>query len=322
MHTTHPVVKAEGGALLTENPSVYQNLGNALVHIVRCYPTFGRTQLVKTIFIADLVHSNLCGKLMFPSEYKRLPHGPASSAALDVTEMGSTYSQPFFGITQATGGYNQYTYIPKVSEELSGIPAYQLKIIEAAAFFVQSKEHAAEISEFTHEFSLWKDVEPNAIIPERLFRLTKEECSLLSIEAEISLTPFAREFCQAIHASATASEIEGVLPKLSASYPDDPHWDEWLDAYLAWDSAMQFCCRIAPAMLDELRAKGLDLIAGIICSERDPEKFRDAAVRYERYFNQVCETAAPKEEPGLPDTEDASVNSVMQAARRELGLNR
>ena len=69
-----------------------------------------------------------------------------------------------------------------------------------------------------------------------------------------------------------------------------------------------------------LRAKGLDLVACITCSGVNPEKFRGVAAKYERYFNQVCETAAQKEETGLPNTEEASVNSVMQAALRELGL--
>ena len=118
---------------------------------------------MKTIFVVDLVHRNLCGKLMFPSEYKQLQHCSVSSDALDVTEMDSIYSQP-------------------------------------------------------------------------------------------------------------------------------------------------------------LRAKGLDLVAGITCSGVNPEKFRGVAAKYERYFNQVCETAAQKEETGLPNTEEASVNSVMQAALRELGL--
>ncbi|MDE2521830.1 MAG: hypothetical protein O0X93_01550 [Methanocorpusculum sp.] len=306
---------------MTENQSVFQRLGNALVHIVRCYPTFGRTQLVKTIFIADLVHSNLCGVLMFPSEYRRLPYGPASCCAMDITEMYSASPQPFLDITQATGGYNQYTYVPKVNEDLSGIPAYQLKILEAAACFVQSKERATDISEFTHKFSLWKDVEPNAIIPEERFQLNKEERFRLSTEAGISLTPFAQEFCMAVRVSTTPAEIEDILPELSCSYPEDPHWDKWLDAYLAWDSAMTFCCRSAPAMLDDLRAKGLDLVAGIACSGVDLERFQDVAIKYERYFNQVRETFTQKEEPVLSDTEEASVNSVMQAARCELGLN-
>jgi hypothetical protein len=240
---------------------------------------------------------------------------------MDITEMPPISPQSFLDITQATGGYNQYTYVPKVNEDLSGIPAYQLKILESAACFVQSKERATNISEFTHRFSLWKDVEPNAIIPEERFQLNREERFWLSTEAGISLTPFAQEFCMAIRTSTTASEIEGILPELSCSYPDDPQWDEGLDAYLAWDSAMMFCCRVAPAILDDLRAKGLDLVAGITCSGVDPARFRDVAIKYERYFNQVRETVTQKEEPVLSDTDEASVNSVMRAVRCELELN-
>lgn len=295
-------------------------MGNALVHIVRCYPTFGRIQLVKTIFIADLVHSNLCETLMFPSKYQRLPYGPASLLAMDITrDIGRP--QPFLDITQAANGYKQYTYVPKVNENLSDIQAYQLEILDTAASFVQSKERATEISEFTHKFSLWKDVEPNAIIPDALFQLNEEERFLLFTGSGISLTPFAQKFSRAIRDSPTATKLEEILPELAYSYPEDPHWDEWLDAYLAWDSAMMFSCRKAPDMLADLCAKGLNLVAGITCSGVNPERFRDVATKYERYFNQICETVSLKEERVMSDAEEASVNSVMQAARCELGLN-
>ncbi|HJK84362.1 MAG TPA: hypothetical protein O0X13_01350 [Methanocorpusculum sp.] len=299
-----------------------EKLGNALIYIVRCYPTFGRVQLVKTIFIADLIHSNLCGTLMFPSEYMQKQFGPVSCLAMNLTS--SQFPQPFLKTTQKIiETYNLYTYSPKVSEDLSDIPTYQLKILDAAARFVQSKGRATDISDFTHKFLLWKNTEPNTIIPEACFQLNNEDCSLLASEAGICLTPFAKEFCRAIQTTTNPSEIKVLLPKLSCAYPDNPLWDEWLDAYLAWDSAMMFCCTYAPESdtLDDLRDKGLELIAGITCSGTDPERFLSAAIKYEQYFNQICDRITPKEDIELSDSEKKSVNSVMQAARRELELD-
>jgi len=292
-------------------------LDNALIHIIKRCPTFGRTQLVKTIFFADLIHSNLCGILMFPSPYRRLDYGPASSLALDYTDpwLSPMLANPPFDITQETGG--KYTYTPKREADLSDFPVYLLEILDAATCIVQNKGSATGISEFTHKFSIWKNAEQNAIIPEERFQLNKEDCSLLSKEG-ISITPFAQEFCRKIHTSMAASEIARMLPKLSCSYPNTPQWDEGLDAYLAWDSAMMFCCEAAPAVLDELREKGLALVVGITCSGADPTRFRNHAITCERDCNQICEIVAQTEDTVLSDTEKDSVDSVMQAIHCEL----
>ncbi len=299
--------------------AVSENLSNAMVYVVRNHSSFGRTQLIKTIFFADLIHYNLCGTLMFPSPYLRMDHGPASCCALDVA---ATTDTPYFVVTplSLSPNHTKYTYAAKIAEDLSSLPLWKLEMIAAAAELVRKKNTATAVSDLTHKFRLWSETDDNAEIDEELFKLNNEELDLLYQETGICLTPFSREFCTKLNTYQTIVEIEDILPVLSCSYPDDPKWDEWLDAYLAWESAVKFCCRTSPQKLDTLRSLGMDLIIRISCSITKPETIRQFAARYEQCFNEICEEESQKITMNLSPEEYESVNEVMRSMRQKLGL--
>lgn len=168
-----------------------EKLINALLYAINDFPEIGRTRLMKFIFFVDLISYNQSGKTLLEDEYKRMDWGPVP----DKSFCHTGFSNKFFDVTevQLTPEKKRFLFPLKVSPNTSTFSQEEVQLFNRILKLFK-KMNADEISDFTHQFSLWKDVGDQELIPLEMFKLNEcEHFQLMSIFAYDDAIELAKE---------------------------------------------------------------------------------------------------------------------------------
>ncbi|MBE6069810.1 MAG: DUF4065 domain-containing protein [Clostridium lundense] len=225
----------------TENQDV---IGNILAYLISEDKLIGRTRLIKTPYIADLVYFNLCDEFITGDSYLIKPHGPMGFIAKYLTESkyGCNQQSPYFSIIPKSGAtYSSYLF--KLSEErvfdISKLSESEIMTLDASLQWANKRCSVDDISDFTHEFKMWdeKRVNSRIPIPKSEFSLDAEDIGVLK-SGGILVTEFGRDACNVAkhiprkYMEMGEEEIDTELRFLSRTFPENI-WDKYEDCFLS-----------------------------------------------------------------------------------------
>ena len=166
-------------------------LVNALLYAIEDFPDIGKTRLMKFVFFADLISYNETDQTLLEDEYKKMSWGPVPDKSFSLTG----FSNKYFGVeeVQLTPEKKRYVFPLKVHSDRSVFTEREIGLFNKILRLFK-KMSAEEISEFTHQFSLWKNVGDQELIPLTLFKLDDYEYfNFMSLLAYDEATELSRE---------------------------------------------------------------------------------------------------------------------------------
>lgn len=220
-------------------------IGNILAYVAGSSADFGRTKLVKTSFFADLVYYNLYGEFVTDDRYIVQQHGPMGRVAGELTMDNS--GNGYIHVSEQSGDYLCKKCIPVVSNpSLEGYSEPVKNSVEGSRLWIEPKS-AAEVSEITHNLSIWDENRMFGEISKENFRLSPADCEYLKNNG-IVIGDFGRKLCSVTNNlpdvinAVEYAEIDDALTQLTKMFPVDM-WGEWDDCFLACADAVREVCR-------------------------------------------------------------------------------
>lgn len=155
----------------------------AILYAIEKYPDIGRTKLMKFIFFSDLVWYNMKHDTMLENEYIRMPRGPVPSYAFALTESSNEY----FDVLKDTVDpeITFYRFIPKRKAFKKEFDEQMIQVMSSILELLR-KSTVRSISDFCHEFKLWRHSRNGYAIPKELFKL--DEIELLEVQSLIAFS--------------------------------------------------------------------------------------------------------------------------------------
>lgn len=318
-----------------------QKLINALLYAVENNHLIGRTKLLKFIFFTDLIYYNQRGTTLCGTTYIRMPRGPAEAAAFQLTSESNAYFEvkaPILKVHKGkrmSGGrsrrkiYESYEYHPRTKADLSVFTPYEQVLLWSVLQWMKF-EKTDRISDISHHFRLWKEFSDGEEIPLEHFQLGKREMAYLQkcgLHADgfermfcTSILPVSREIADAVHPLNTerVAAVEGVLDDFIAKYLL-PAFENFYDAYLAWDDAYRSILHSDPVQAPTLAAEGCDalcFVSHIIATKMVPVIFEEERLqkfcdKMEQRFNTVRENIARDHQPPHPPDSDDEISTLV-----------
>jgi hypothetical protein len=147
-------------------------LVNSLLYAIENFPDIGKTRLMKFVFFVDLITYNETSKTLLETEYKRMDWGPVPDKSFCLTG----FSNKFFDVeeVQLTPEKKRFVFPLKIRSNRSTFSGEEIELFNKILRLFR-KMSAEEISEFTHQFSFWKNVDDQELIPLTLFKLDDYE---------------------------------------------------------------------------------------------------------------------------------------------------
>lgn len=168
-----------------------EKLINAILYAIEEFPDIGKTRLMKFVFFVDLISYNETGQTLLEDEYKRMPWGPVPYESFCLTG----FSNRFFDVeeVQLTPEKKRFIFPLKVKSNHSIFSEKEIELFNRILRLFK-KMSAEEISDFTHQFSLWKNIEDQELIPLKMFKLDEyERFQLISTFAYDEAVELSRE---------------------------------------------------------------------------------------------------------------------------------
>lgn len=219
-------------------------IGNLLAYLISENQWIGRTRLIKTPYIADLVYFNLCDEFITGDSYLIKRHGPMGLVAKELTEdiIGDVQQCPYFNVSSSTYcGRTTYTFTLNNTNifDISNISESERMAMDASLQWANKRYSVEEISDFTHEFKMWDKAKVNSKIPipKSEFSLDAEDIGVLK-SGGILVTEFGRDACSLAkylprkYSEMETEEIDTELRFLSRTFPENI-WDKYEDCFLS-----------------------------------------------------------------------------------------
>jgi uncharacterized phage-associated protein len=168
-----------------------EKLINALLYAIDDFPDIGKTRLMKFVFFVDLISYNENEQTLLEDEYKKMSWGPVPDKSFSLTG----FSNDYFDVeeVQLTPEKKRFVFPLKVHSNRNVFSEKQIELFNKILRLFK-KMSAEEISEFTHQFSLWKNVRDQELIPLTLFKLDDYEYfHFMSLLAYDEATELSRE---------------------------------------------------------------------------------------------------------------------------------
>jgi len=165
---------------------------NSLLYAIDEFPEIGKTRLMKFVFFVDLISYNETNNTLLETKYKRMDWGPVPDKPFSLTG----FSNKFFDVeeVQLTPEKKRFIFPLKVRPNRSVFSEGEIDLFNKIIRLFK-KMSAEEISDFTHQLSLWKNIEDQDVIPLEMFKLNESEhFQLMSIFAYDEAVELAREF--------------------------------------------------------------------------------------------------------------------------------
>jgi putative transposon-encoded protein/uncharacterized phage-associated protein len=149
-----------------------EKLTNALLYAIEEFPDIGKTRLMKFVFFVDLITYNETGNTLLEDEYKKMTWGPVPDKSFGLTSFPNKY----FDVTeeQLTPEKKRFNFPLKMHSNRNYFSDNEILMFNRILRLFK-KMSAEEISEFTHQFTLWKNVDDQETIPLNLFNLDDYE---------------------------------------------------------------------------------------------------------------------------------------------------
>jgi hypothetical protein len=164
---------------------------NALLYAIEEFPEIGKTRLMKFVLFVDLVSYKEIEQTLLEDEYKRMAWGPVPDKSFCLTG----FSNKYFDVeeVQLTPEIKRFVFPLKVKSNRSIFSDKEIELFNKILRLFK-KMNVEEISEFTHQLSLWKNVEDQELIPLTMFKLDDyEQFQLMSLFAFDEATELSRE---------------------------------------------------------------------------------------------------------------------------------
>jgi hypothetical protein len=147
-------------------------LTNALLYAIEEFPEIGRTRLMKFVFFVDLVAYNEDGCTLLEDEYRRMSWGPVPIKSFTITG----FSNPLFNVEeeQLTPEKKRFMYLLKRNCDRTLFTNDEINLFNVVIRLFK-KMSAEQISDFTHKFDLWKNLEEQQTISLDYFKLDEYE---------------------------------------------------------------------------------------------------------------------------------------------------
>jgi uncharacterized phage-associated protein len=159
---------------------------NALLYAIEQYPEIGRTKLMKFVFFVDLIFYNLTQNTLLENEYKKLPYGPVPDFPFYLTEC----SNDIFEIKRIDlfDGRERINCYPKKKSDRQSLTQEEMEFFDLIIGVLKSY-NTPQISDLTHNLSMWEKFEIGDNLPLETFKLNEYEfnniMSFLDNEAAI-----------------------------------------------------------------------------------------------------------------------------------------
>lgn len=135
------------------NETMREKRINALLYAMEKYPDIGRTKLNKFIFFIDLIHYNKYGTTLLDNEYQAKKAGPVPLHVFMVTE--SRQAQFDVCKEQIEEERTKYSYHPRDKSNKDVFTSDEIEIFDNVIDLLKAY-NTLEISDITHQMSLWK----------------------------------------------------------------------------------------------------------------------------------------------------------------------
>ena len=228
----------------TENE---ERIGNLLVYLLEENAYIGRTRLVKSPYVADLVHYNLCDEFITGDSYLIKRYGPMGLVSKRLTET----KNPYFEIRSPSndGVPELRLFSPKLHSAMNNVSPSEKMALDASWRWTKTYGRVEELSTYLHTFKMWDKNRLNSPIPisRNEFSLESREIQKLE-EGGILITSFGKYCCDAAkylpkkYDEIEIKKLEEILRELSRTFPDEL-WEEHLDCFLAGLDAMRETAR-------------------------------------------------------------------------------
>jgi hypothetical protein len=149
-----------------------EKLINALLYAIDDFPEIGKTRLMKFVFFVDLFSYNENEQTLLEDEYKKMSWGPVPDKSFCLTGFSNKYFD--VGEVQLTPEKKRFVFPLKVHSNRSVFSDKEIELFNKILRLFK-KMNAEEISAFTHEFCLWKNVDDLELIPLTMFKLDDYE---------------------------------------------------------------------------------------------------------------------------------------------------
>lgn len=174
----------------------------AMLYAIQCFPRINRTQLMKYIFFVDLFTYNKRGQPLLENQYRRLPNGPVplfgfeKTALPDKKEFNENGEFTIYRMRNCSQP-NIYRYRfgikPGRFAKMSVFQKGERDLLSLTLRSVMFR-NTADLCQFTHTYSLWKNHIDGDLIDLGEFKLGREEEDQLELflKAKVYLTPMRK----------------------------------------------------------------------------------------------------------------------------------
>ena len=282
----------------------------------------GRTRLVKTPFLADLLYYNLSGEFITGDTYIVRESGPVGKVAGELTKNTNAYLSE---ITKVRGGYERRYYIPINTPDCSFYSSSKMMMLNASRIWTRRQPSTDDRSDLSHCLRMWDRNKLGHIIPENEFVLTHNERNMLEKDGGIIINNFGQDFCHfSNHLIAEptyfeSNNLEKEIISYTRDFPMDV-WGDYEDCFLASLDALRETVR---AKLPDSTSNVADTIKSMTAVLAFSSSMADWVVEKTNYltalFDDISMDAAKAGD--MPNTIYGSALDSILEKMRENALN-